>query len=213
VRVETGTLDEILRGAGLGDFSEFFRRIFGGMGGVPTAEDWPTRGRLRQSPYQQRVPISLQEAYHGTSHRLELSGRQIEVKIPPGARSGTKIRVPQAISTAPNAPKGDLYLIVEVTPDARFERKGDDLHVETSVNLYTAVLGGETTVPTLTGTVILTVPAGTQPGQSFRLSGRGMPLLKNPQQHGDLYVRLNVQIPRHLSPRQRQLFEELKLEA
>jgi curved DNA-binding protein len=81
------------------------------------------------------------------------------------------------------------------------------------VNLYTAVLGGETTVPTLTGTVILTVPAGTQPGQSFRLSGRGMPLLKNPQQHGDLYVRLNVQIPRHLSPRQRQLFEELKLEA
>jgi curved DNA-binding protein len=183
------------------------------MGGVPTAEDWPTRGRLRQSPYQQRVPISLQEAYHGTSHRLELSGRQIEVKIPPGARSGTKIRVPQAISTAPNAPKGDLYLIVEVTPDARFERKGDDLHVETSVNLYTAVLGGETTVPTLTGTVILTVPAGTQPGQSFRLSGRGMPLLKNPQQHGDLYVRLNVQIPRHLSPRQRQLFEELKLEA
>ena len=213
VRVETGTLDEILRGAGLGDFSEFFRRIFGGMGGVPTAEDWPTRGRLRQSPYQQRVPISLQEAYNGTSHRLELSGRQIEVKIPPGARSGTKIRVPQAISTAPNAPKGDLYLVVEVTPDARFERKGDDLHVETSVNLYTAVLGGETTVPTLTGTVILTVPAGTQPGQSFRLSGRGMPLLKNPQQHGDLYVRLNVQIPRHLSPRQRQLFEELKLEA
>src|SRR5512146_1980834 len=94
-------------------------------------------------------------------------------------------------------------------PDPRFERQGDDLTTEVTIDLYTAVLGGETRVPTPEGTVLLTIPAGTQPGQSFRLSGRGMPHLREPNVRGDLYVKIKVQIPRNLTPDQRGLFEQL----
>ena len=138
-----------------------------------------------------------------------MDGRRLEVKIAAGARTGTKVRVAEAVSTSPEARKSDLYLIIKVADDPRFERKGDDLHTEVSVDLYTAVLGGEVTVPTLTGNVVLTIPAGTQPGKIFRLSGRGMPHLKNPNQYGDLFVQVNVNIPRNLTPRQIELFEEI----
>jgi curved DNA-binding protein len=119
------------------------------------------------------------------------------------------VRVADAISTGPEARKSDLYLLIRVADDPRFERKGENLHTEVSVDLYTAVLGGEVTVPTLSGNVVLTIPAGTQPGKIFRLSGRGMPHLKNPNQFGDLFVKVNVKIPQNLTPRQRELFEEI----
>jgi curved DNA-binding protein len=214
VRVEYGDLDDILGGAGAGDFSEFFRSIFGGMrdrGATQSGERWSSRraGRPQRQSFQQPVTISLYEAYQGTTRRIDLDGRQLDVTIPPGARNDTKIRVPETVPTGPNQPKGDLYLVVQVSADPRFERKGDDLHTEVSVDFFTAVLGGEVTVPTLTGNVVLSIPAGTQSGRTFRLSGRGMPHLKNPQAYGDLYVRVNVQIPRNLSTRQRELFEEL----
>jgi curved DNA-binding protein len=115
----------------------------------------------------------------------------------------------EAISTAPNAPKSDLILVIDVSPDSRFERKGDDLHTEVKTDLYHAVLGGEVTVPTLSGNVLLSIPPGTQPDQSIRLRGRGMPHLKNPNEFGDLYVKVSIKIPRNLTPRQRELFEEL----
>ena len=110
---------------------------------------------------------------------------------------------------APNAPKSDLFLVIEVTPDSRFERKGNDLHTEIKTDLYTAVLGGEVTVPTLSGNVVLSIPPGTQPGQSFRLTGRGMPHLKSPTQFGDLYVKVSISIPRNLTSKQKELFEDL----
>jgi len=222
VRVED--LDDLLGGAGMGEFSDFFRRIFGGMrdagerstnrrgtGSSSQGESWlPRQGnRIPRQAYQQPVTISLQEAYQGTTCRLDIDGRQIEVKIPPGARNETKIRVPETVPTGPNQPKSDLFLLIQVSDDPRFERKGNDLHTTLSVEIYAAVLGGEVTIPTLTGNVVLTLPSGTQTGQTFRLSGRGMPLLKNPEQHGDLYAHITVQIPRNLNARQRELFEEL----
>jgi curved DNA-binding protein len=212
-RVEVGDLDDILGGAGMGGFSEFFTRIFGGMPNMGGAVRGQSGGRtgMRTPPpsYQQTVPISLLEAYLGTTRRLEINGVQKEVILPKGARSGTKVRVAEAISNAPNAPKSDLFLVIDVTPDPRFERKGDDLHTDVKVDLYQAVLGGEVTVPTLSGNVVLSIPAGTQPGQSFRISGRGMPHLKNPNEFGDLYVKVSIRIPKNLTPRQRELFEEL----
>jgi len=212
-RVEVSDLNDMLGGSGLGGFSEFFTRIFGGMPNMGGTMRGQPGGRvgMRSAPqtYQQTVPISLLEAYLGTTRRLEINGVQKEVIIPKGARTGTKVRVAEAISTAPNAPKSDLFLVIEVSPDARYQRKGDDLHTEIKVDLYHAVLGGEVTVPTLSGNVVLSIPAGTQPGQSIRLSGRGMPHLKNPKEFGDLYVKVSIQIPRNLTPRQRELFEEL----
>jgi curved DNA-binding protein len=213
VRVEYGNLDDILGGGGLGDFSEFFRRIFGGMPdiqtGFPGAEGG-RRGQARRAPqsFQQQVTISLYEAFQGTTRRLELEGRQVEVKIPAGSRTGTRVRVAEAINTGQNGQKGDLYLVIQVADDPRFERKGNDLHTEAAIDLYTAVLGGEVTVPTISGNIVLTIPPGTQPGKTFRITGRGMPHLRAPDKRGNLFVRINVQIPRNLTPRQKELFEQ-----
>jgi curved DNA-binding protein len=208
-RVEVGDLDEILGGG----FSEFFRRIFGGMpdmGPVPGSRGVPPRRpRAEKANYQQEVPISLAEAYHGTTRLVEIDGRRLEVKIPAGARTGTKVRVAGAVKASDGKPAGDLYLLIQVMEDGRFERKGNDLHTEITIDLYRAVLGGEVTVPTLSGNVVLTIPPGTQPGQTIRLSGRGMPLLNNPQSFGDLFVHIKVRLPRNLTPRQKELFQEL----
>jgi curved DNA-binding protein len=200
VRVEYSDLDDLFGGAG--GFSDFFRTIFGrGAEGVGTG----TRTRARQQPqgYQQELSITLDEAYNGTTRLLQSDGKQKQVRIPAGVRTGSKVRVAGA------GPNGlDLYLIVEVQDDKRFERRGNDLHTTATVDIFTAILGGEAEVETLSGKIKLNVPAGTQPEQVFRLAGRGMPSIKNADEKGDLYVRLKVQIPKYLSPKQRELLEE-----
>ena len=101
-------------------------------------------------------------------------------------------------------------LNIEVQPNAQYTRDGDNLRVTVPVDLYTAVLGGEAQVPAMDKTVALTIPAGTQNGKTFRLRGLGMPHLKNPDQRGDLLAEISVQLPTHLAPREKQLFEELR---
>jgi curved DNA-binding protein len=210
VRVEYGDLSDLFEGGG---FSEFFQRIFGGRPDMgPTYTRRGPAGR-QQAPtqrpsYEQQITISLQEAFQGSTRRIEVDGRRLEVKTPPGAKTGTKVRVADAVTT-PEGLKGDLYLVLQVADDPRFERKGDDLYTDVPVDLYTAILGGEVTVTTMNGNVVLTIPAGTQPAQTFRLAGRGMPQLRNPQKRGDLYVRARVHIPKKLSDPERELFEEL----
>jgi curved DNA-binding protein len=199
-RVNVEDFEDLFGGAG--GFSEFFRTIFGrGPEGMGTG----TRTRVRQQPqgYQQELEITLDEAYQGTSRLLQTDGKQKQVRIPAGVRTGSKVRVP---GVGPNGL--DLYLIVEVKEDPRFERRGNDLHTTATVDVFTAMLGGEADVETLGGKVKLNIPAGTQAEQVFRLAGRGMPSVKNANEKGDLYVRLKVQIPKYLSPKQRELLEE-----
>ncbi len=205
-RVNVEDLEDLFGGG----FSDFFSSIFGGMG----AETARGAGRrVRRTPprsYEQPVTISFQEAFRGTERSIQVDGRRLEVKIPAGAKTGTKVRVPGAAPAEPGGQHGDLYLVIEVAEDNRFERQVDNLYTDVSVDLYTAVLGGQANVPTPAGNVSLTIPAGTQPGQLIRLAGRGMPLLRSPQQHGDLFARIKVQIPRNLSQHQRELFEQLR---
>jgi curved DNA-binding protein len=202
VRVEySGDFDDLFGGAG--GFSDFFRTIFGQQaGGAGTG----TRTRTRQQQpqgYQQELEISLEEAFNGTTRILQADGKQKQVRIPAGVRTGSKVRVAGA------GPNGlDLYLIVDVKEDPRFERRGNDLHTSATVDVFSAILGGEADVETLAGKVKLNIPAGTQPEQVFRLAGRGMPSVKNKNEKGDLYVRLKVQIPKYLAPKQRELLEE-----
>jgi curved DNA-binding protein len=178
-------------------FSDFFRTIFGIRGEELGSRHSQTQG------YQQELEINLDEAYRGTTRVLQSNGKQKQVRIPAGVRTGSKVRVAGA------GPNGlDLYLIVDVKDDKRFERRGDDLHTTTTVSVFTAILGGEADVETLNGKVKLNIPAGTQPEQVFRLSGRGMPHLKNTNEKGDLYVHLKVQIPKYLSAKQRELLDE-----
>jgi len=195
------------------EFSEFFRRIFGGMPNMGRSTS--SRGGVRQNQrsaapaYQQEVPISLDEAYKGTTRQLEIDGKRLEVKIPRGAKTGTKVRVANAVPTGVTGQKGDLYLVIHVADDPRYEVKGYDLRTEVTIDLYTAVLGGEVTVQTLSGNVVLTIPPGTQPGQAIRLAGRGMPRLNSTSNNGDLFAQIKVKIPRNLTARQKELFQEL----
>jgi curved DNA-binding protein len=200
VRVEMGDLGDLFGGG----FSDFFNAIFGGAGGRPAQAGRSSRGR----DIEQAVRISLAEAYKGTTRTLRVDGRRLEVKIPAGARSGTKVRIPEHGESS-RGKSGDLYLVVEVEPDPGLEQQGDDLYADVPVDLYTAVLGGEARVNTPGGPVVLTIPPGSQPGQLFRLSGRGMPSLRETSRRGDFYARLKVEIPRDLTKRERELFQEL----
>ena len=143
---------------------------------------------------------------------IQSDGRRLEVKIPPGADDGTRVRI--AGAGAPGVrggTPGDLFLVVQVRPSARFERKGEDLYTTVSVDLYTALLGGEVGVPTPDGrSVMLTIPPETQNGQTFRLRGRGMPHLNRPDEHGDLFAEVKVTLPEQLTAEEKELFRELK---
>jgi curved DNA-binding protein len=213
VHVRYGTPEDLqdLFGGG-SPFSDFFSQIFGGLGGSPGAGGFEHQMRpQRGQDYEQPVEITLQEACQGTTRILQKDGQRLEVKIPPGAKSGTRVRMSGAGGPgAGGSQGGDLYLRVKVLDDARFERKGDDLYTTVKVDLYTLVLGGEVRVPIMTGEAVLTVPAGTQNGQTFRLRGKGMPRLRKPDQYGDLYARVEAQLPRRLTARQKELFEELR---
>jgi len=187
-----------------GDFSDFFRSFFGGAGGRRNpASQRGSRQQYAQpyqpTNYQQQLTISFYEAYHGTTRLIQLNEKKIEVMIPTGSKTGTKVRG-----------QGDLYLIIQVADDNRFKRKGNNLYAQKHVDLYTAVLGGEIEVETMAGKVLLKIPAGTQPGQVFRLGGKGMPKLKKNKSFGDLLITIVIDIPEKLSTEQKDLFKKLK---
>lgn len=191
-RVNMDDLNDMFGGGG---FSDFFQTIFG-MGGRQSARSQP-------QGYQQELDITLEEAYKGTMRLIESNGKQKRVRIPAGVRTGSKVRVAGA------GPDGlDLYLIVQVADDPRFERRGNDLHTTAAIDIFTAILGGEAEVETFDGRIKLNIPAGTQPEQVFRLAKRGMPHVRDQKDKGDLFVKIKVQIPKYLSSKQRELLEE-----
>lgn len=194
---------------GMGGFSDFFDTLFGGAPrGRPRAQP---RAQFRGSDIRQPVQITFPESYAGTTRTLSKDGRRIEVTIPPGVHTGSKVRVRgEGAPGAGGGPSGDLYLEIEVLPDPRFERKGNDLFATVAVPLTTAVLGGEALVPTPSGDVRLTIPPETQNGRRFRLSGKGMPSPRSRSQHGDLYVTVEVELPSRLTDEERALFEQLR---
>ncbi|HNA89312.1 MAG TPA: DnaJ domain-containing protein [Anaerolineales bacterium] len=186
---------------GVGGFSDFFRTIFG--------EAMRSQGRgnpfVQDSPgYEQEVGISFKESFEGTSRQVQKpDGKKLTVRIPAGVRTGSRVRVAGA------GPDGsDLYMLIQVEEDERFEREGSNLTTTSMVDVFTLILGGEADVETPLGKVKLGIPAGTQPEQVFRLGGRGMPTIKDANIKGDLFVKLKVQIPKYLSSKQRELLEE-----
>jgi curved DNA-binding protein len=205
---------EQMFGGGGGGFSSFFETLFGGMGaqragGRPGTAPRVTARKGQDVEYP--VTITLEEAFHGARRVLSKDGRRLEVSIPPGVRTGSRVRL--AGEGAPGAgggAAGDLYFVIDVTPDPRFERKDDDLYMTFEVPLVTAVLGGEVPVPTLDGPLQMRVPPETPNGRRFRLSGKGMPRLKQPQERGDLYVTVSILLPTKLTDEERALFEQLK---
>ena len=182
------TFEDILAGMGLdADGSTATRPTGGGpaMGGG--------RAAARPAAAEAVAEITLDEAYHGTSRVIELDGKRLEVTIPKGADTGTRIRLS---GKAPGG--GDIHVVVKQRPDRTFTRRGADLERELPVTLGEALLGAEVPIRTPKGRVLLTIPAGTQPGRTIRLTGRGMPRFKATG-HGDLFVKVRVVLPTELS--------------
>ena len=178
-------------------YSDFFTNIFGqarrsGRGRSRDASPSPRRGR----DVEYEVDLTLEEAFHGADRLLEIDGHRIQASIPPGVRTGSRVRLTgQGEPGRNNGPAGDLYLVVNILPNETFEREGDDLHIEVPVDIFTAIAGGEIRVPTLERPLILKIPPRTNAGRSFRLRGKGMPHLGDPKTHGDLFAQVRLVLP------------------
>ena len=200
-------------------FSDFFHAFF--SGGEPHVRGRGGRAGARGTRARQgrdvehTIDLSIEDAYRGATRRLSFQhdgqSRTVDVRIPAGVGEGSRVRVSgEGEQGAGGGSSGDLYLRVHLTPDSRFERKGQDLHARIRVPVTTAVLGGEAEVPNLGGRPIrLRVPAGTQNGQVFRLKGKGMPLVGKPNEFGDLYATVEAELPRQLTPEERTHYEAL----
>jgi curved DNA-binding protein len=205
-----------------GEFSDFFRMFFGADAAAGPAGQAPGRGTRatggtsfedilagmgidgrsvgnpppRPAPparHEATAELTLEEAYRGTTRLVEVDGKRLEITIPAGADNGTRIKL-----TGRGPGGGDIVVITSLLPDRIFTRKGADLERELALTLEEALLGAEVAVGTLKGRVLLTIPAGTQPGRTFRLRGQGMPHFKA-SGYGDLLVKAKVMLPTHLS--------------
>lgn len=193
---------------GGGDFSDFFEGLFGGRGrGRRTTgfEGFSTRG----TDHEAEIELSLEEAAKGGKRRISLGdGRDYEVNIPPGVRDGQRIRLAgEGSRGAGGGPAGDLFLRVRLRPHPRFRLEGRDLYTDLPVTPWEAVLGATAEVPTLGGTTRVKVPPGSSSGRKLRLKGQGMPGPRGG--HGDLYAVIKIEVPKHPTPEERELFEQL----
>jgi curved DNA-binding protein len=198
VRVEFGS-----GGFGGGDFSDFFENFFSGSPGrrrTAGFDGFSTRG----SDQEATLELSLEEAAAGGTRRMSLAdGRNYEVSIPAGVRDGQLIRLAgEGGAGAGGGPAGDLLLRVRIKPHPRFQVRDRDLYVTLPLTPWEAALGASVEVPTLTGATQVKVPPGSSSGRRLRLRGQGMP-------GGDLYATVSIKVPKKLSRKERDLFEEL----
>jgi molecular chaperone DnaJ len=216
------------------DMDGIFEELFGGRGRSFSRRAQPRRGQDMETT----IEVTLEEAYSGTQRTISLqmeepcaackgTGRiqnlpcsmcrgagvvanikHIEVKIPAGVKTGSRVRIAGKGQPGYGGANGDLYLNITVRPHAVLERQGDDLHVNVPVPLTVAMLGGEAQVPTLKGKLALKIPAETQNGRVFRLTGQGMPHLGS-STRGDLLAKVNIILPTKLSEKEKELIRQL----
>lgn len=191
-------------GQGEADFSEFFSSMFGGSAGGGR------QAKFRGEDYHAELHLSLADAYTTHPQTLTVNGKKIRITIPAGVENGQVIKLKGHGGEGINGgPAGDLYITFVIEEHPVFKRSGNDLYTTVEIDLYTAVLGGEVTLETLSGKVKLKVSPETQNGTKIRLKGKGYPVYKNEGQFGDLYITYSVKIPTNLSEKQKELFREL----
>jgi curved DNA-binding protein len=194
------------------DFSEFFGDLFGGGGGLgaggrPSIFDSfgdGRSGRRRTADQEAILELALEEAAAGGARRLSIDGRELEVDIPPGVRDGQQLRVRGGASSDGD---GDLILRIRLRPHPRLRVKGDDLQVDLPIAPWEGALGAKVPVQTLTGSAQVTVPPGSSSGRRLRLRGEGLP--KEGGGKGDLYAVVSIKVPKKLTRKERDLFEQL----
>ena len=185
---------------GGGGFEDIINAMFGG-GGFRAAR----RGR----DYRTSITIDFEEAIFGATKTISVEGEQIKLKIPAGIYDGQSIRLGGKGGEAPNADgqRGDLYVEVRVRAHKTLTREGELILSEVTIPMTDAVLGTEVDVQTVDGKITMKIPAGTQPGTNFKLSGHGAPRLGS-NERGPHIVTINVEIPRNLNKKQKELIEE-----
>lgn len=187
-----------------GDFSDFFESLFGGA---------RARGRqtkFRGEDYQAELHLRLQQAFTTHQQTITINGKNVRITIPAGVRNEQKIKLKGYGAPGVNGgPDGDLYITFLIEEDTKFKRSENDIYTNVTLDLYTAVLGGKTTIDTLNGKLKLKVPPGTQNDTKVRVKGKGFPLYKQEGQFGDLYVIYKVQLPTHLTEKEKELFTQL----
>jgi curved DNA-binding protein len=191
---------------GAADFSDIFESIFGNRRGGYSGRHEGFPG----ADVSGEISVSLQEAYAGTERILDVGGDKIKLKIKPGAYSGLQLRAKGKGRKGSQGRAGDLYVKVRVEPHPVFERQENDLYMKAEIDLFDALLGGQLEVITLSGKVNISIKEGTQNGKMVRLKGKGMPVYAAPGRFGDLFVKLEVRLPTHLSPTQKEALRNLK---
>lgn len=188
------------------DFSDFFESMFGSSGSRGGGRQVKYRGE----DYTAALQLNLIDAFKTHKRTLTVNGKRIRITIPAGIENGQTIKIAghggQGINGGPN---GDLYITFSIANHQRLKRLGNDLYGIADLDLFTAVLGGETTIDTLNGQVKVKVPAGAQNGSKIKLKNKGFPVYKHEGQFGDLFITWNVKIPTNLSEKQKALFSEL----
>jgi curved DNA-binding protein len=186
------------------DFSSFFESMFGG-GGSRSRQT-----KFRGQDYRAELRLNLVDAMETHPQTLTVNGKNIRITIPAGVENGQVIKLKGYGSPGVNGgPAGDLFITFSILPHPQFKRSGNDLFTSTNIDLYTALLGGETTIDTLKGKVKLKVNPETQPGTKIRLKGKGFPVYKKEGAAGDLYITYEVKLPTNLTEKEKTLFTEL----
>ena len=185
------------------DFSSFFESMFGGTGRSKQA-------KYKGQDYNAELKLTLTDVLETHQQTLTVNGKNIRITIPAGIENGQVIKLKGYGSPGVNGgPAGDLYITFSIALHPIFKRSGNDLFISSTIDLYTAVLGGETTIETLTGKVKLKVNSETQPGTKIRLKGKGIPVYKKEGEKGDLYITYEIKLPTNLTEQQKALFAEL----
>lgn len=204
-----GDLNDTFGGSG---FSDFFETLFGQ--GFRSSQTKGRRGArkatLKGEDFNAEMSITLEDAYKGAEKIFDLNGQSIKLKIKPGINDGQILKLSGKGGAGLNGgPPGDLFLKILILKDPIYERKGDDLYTDLRVNFYTAVLGGKAPLKTFKGIINVNIPKESQNGKVLRLQGMGMPKYGRANEYGDLYAKLNIEIPTNLSTKELNLFKEL----
>lgn len=185
------------------DFSDFFNSMYGG--GRSRAQS-----KYRGQDFNAELELDLKAAYTTHKQNLTVNGKNIRITIPAGVENGQIIKIPNHGGPGVNGgPNGDLFITFLIANDSDFKREGNNLYADAPLDLYTAILGGETHINTFDGKVKIKVPPGTQPGTKVKLKGKGYPIYKKENQFGDLYITYTIKLPTKLSDKEKELFEEL----
>ncbi len=190
---------------GEGNFSSFFESLFGQAGGRRG-----TQAKYRGQDYQAELKLTLEQAAATHKQTITVNGKNVRITIPAGVENGQKIKLNNYGSPGVNGgPNGDLYITFSIMDDPNFKRLGNDLYSTVDLDLYTAVLGGDVTINTMSGKVKVKVKPETQNGTKVKLTGKGFPVYKKEGHYGNLYITWNLKIPVNLSDKEKSLFEEL----